>query len=329
MQRTIAGSTAHPRSALGSGRRLIVVSIGLGLFLAWGSAAAAPRKNAVLVVSGAEPRAFVSVDGIRVGRADANGSRRVESFGPGRRTVVVRQLGYRDFTKPVLLVAGGSVTVKPTRVKLTDAAELAFQKAEDLAADGKHAEAVPLFNEAITARNGEYAAARIGLARSLLARKNLDEAAEALAPLLTGKTPNREARTVSANVLRERGFYDEAAAEYRRAIAMAPDRSPEAHAGLAITLDERGDPTQAALEFKKAIAQNGDAEPLLYQLRGGVLEKLDRKREALADYERFLKLAPTSPLASAVASVVDRLKGEVGSTDTPTDEDDVNPYSAP
>jgi tetratricopeptide (TPR) repeat protein len=238
---------------------------------------------------------------------------------------MVRQVGFRDDTRVIALVAGRTATVRPAKVAIADKAELAFQRADDLAFSGKHADAIPLYSEALAQRNGRFPAAGIGLARSLMALKQLDEATDAISAVITATPGNAEAQTVSGNILRDRGLYEEAADAYRKAIRLGGGRMPEAHTGLAITLEEQGDLTGAAAEFKTAIAQNGDAEPLLYQLRGGVLERLARSKEALADYRRFLQLAPQHPLAAAVRSVVERLATETGSAQP--DDSDVNPYA--
>lgn len=302
------------------------IGIALLVLILAGAAAAAqpPRRAAVLVVTGAVPGAIVAIDGIRFGRTDANGTRRIETAGPGRHSVRIRQVGFRDDVQPAVLVAGATVKIRAKQVPATDKAELAFLNADNLAFDGKHTEAVALYKDAIAARNGKYVLAQIGLARSLLALKELDDAAEAVAAVIASDPANAEARTVSANILRERGFYDEAAAEYRKAIALSRTRVPEAHTGLAISLGDQGSLAPSAAEFTKAIAQNLDAEPLLYQLRGNVYERLQRPAQALADYMRFLALAPTHPLAPAVQSVVERLKAE---TNAPADDTDVNPYA--
>lgn len=276
-----------------------------------------PARKATLRIVGTVAGSFVSVDDVRLGRTDASGSRAFTSLPPGRHVVVVRQPGFADDRRTVVFASGGKSTVTPKRVKLTDEAERARQAAEFLAADGKHAEAVVEFRRAISLRPSGFREAEIGLVRSLLAVKDYDGSATAAEAVAGSNPKSLDAQTVLANVLRDRGLYDEAAEAYRRAIALSPQRSPEAHAGLAILLGERGDLAGAATEYKSAIAQNLDAEPILYQLYGSVLEKLERRTEAVAAYERFLELAPSSPLASAVRSVVEQLK----------QSDDVNPYA--
>src|SRR6185436_16381301 len=96
--------------------------------------------------------------------------------------------------------------------------------------------------------------------------------------------------------------------------------------GLGLTLAELGRNEEAATALRKGIAQNGDAEPLLYQLLGSELERLDRRKEAVAAYERFLALAPEHALAPAVRSIVERLQNDQ-TRGTAEDDADVNPYA--
>ena len=89
-------------------------------------------------------------------------------------------------------------------------------------------------------------------------------------------------------------------------------------------LGDRGKAAEAVDALRKGIAQNADAEPILYQLLGNALERVDEHEEAIAAYERFLELAPNHTLAPAVRSIIDQLREEQGAAETP---EDVNPYA--
>lgn len=308
---------------MGAVSRRAALAALLAVTIAAAAGAQGRRRAAVLEIVGANPKAAIVVDGVRVGRTGADGSRRIETLRPGRYTVVVRQTGFADHRQPVTLAAGRSISVTPKRVPVTDPVTLAFQRAEELALDGKHRDAAPLYREAIAAKGGRHTGAGIGLARSLLALKSTDEATAAIAAVIAAEPRSAEAHAVRANILRERGLAEDAVAEYREAVRLAAGRTPEAHTGLAILLDEGGQREQAVAEFRKAIEQNHDAEPILYQLLGSTLEELERPKEAVAAYEQFLALAPEHSLASAVRSVLERLKAAT----TDEDEGDVNPYA--
>ena len=99
-----------------------------------------------------------------------------------------------------------------------------------------------------------------------------------------------------------------ASPSYQRAIREARGFQPEAHTGLGLVLEERGDHEGAVNSFRSAIAQLSDTEPVLYEFLGRNLEKLERWKDAVAAYEKYLELAPTGSHASAINSIIDQLR---------------------
>lgn len=65
---------------------------------------------------------------------------------------------------------------------------------------------------------------------------------------------------------------------------------------------------EAAAEYRAAISQLSDSEPILYQLLGAVYERMEKYKEAVAAYEKYLQLAPQGNLAPAVRSIIDQLR---------------------
>jgi tetratricopeptide (TPR) repeat protein len=299
----------------------------IGLTITIASAVPAQARRAVTAkVIGAEPRAIVYVDDLRFGRTDPSGEFLVSLPSQGTHTVLVRQIGFADSTHSIAFTPSRQAAIRPKKVPLKDAAELIRQRGEDLLVDGKYKDAVPQFQAALEARKGDFPRAQIGLARAKFGLKQFEDVTSLMTQVLEPNPKDIEARTLLGMAYRERGFYEEAAAEYRKAIALAPGRTPEAHTGLAIALEELGDAAGAVEELERGIAQNLDAEPLLYQLLGAYCEKLERRAEAVAAYDRFLELAPAHSLAPAVRSILERLR--VG--DENVEEDgDVNPYAPP
>jgi Flp pilus assembly protein TadD len=309
-----------------NGRTLeAIAALGLSVAIAIG-AAAQSRRPVTAKVIGAEPNAMIFVDDIRFGRADATGTYVVSIPGPGPHTVLVRQLGFVDSTHPVVFSAARQVSIQPKKLPLKETADVQRQRGEYLLADGKFAEAISQFQAAIDAKKGDFPRAQVGLARALYGLKRFDDASNVTGQVLETNPKDIEARTVFASAYRDRGLYEEAVAEYRKAIALAPGKTPEAQTGLAVALDELGDHASAVEELLKGIAQNLDADPVLYHLLGAYYEKLDRRSDAIAAYNRFLELAPTHNLAPAVRSVLERFQ-----IDDPNQEDegDVNPYAPP
>ncbi len=93
-----------------------------------------------------------------------------------------------------------------------------------------------------------------------------------------------------------------------RAVREARGFQPEAHTGLGIIYEEEGKYEEAATAFRKAVAQLSDTEPVLYELLARNLEKLERWKEAVAAYEKYLELAPQGAHASAINSIIDQLR---------------------
>ena len=58
-------------------------------------------------------------------------------------------------------------------------------------------------------------------------------------------------------------------------------------------------------------AQDMDTEPILYYLLGSALEKRQRHKEAIDAYRNYLRLDPEGQYASAVESIIERLKEEI------------------
>ena len=78
--------------------------------------------------------------------------------------------------------------------------------------------------------------------------------------------------------------------------------------GLARLFEDRGQYEGAAAEYEIAIKQLADSEPVIYQLLGAVYEKLEKYKEALAAYEKYLQLAPNGSLAPAIRSIIDQVR---------------------
>src|SRR5215213_3616383 len=114
--------------------------------------------------------AVVWVDEVRRGAADAGGKLSLK-LTPGRHSLRVRAKGYAERTLALLPTQRGALPVVLTET--TDEAELFFQQAEEAREKGNNAEAVELYRQALGKR-ARYAAAHLGLARSLESQENFD-----------------------------------------------------------------------------------------------------------------------------------------------------------
>src|SRR5213080_4573554 len=175
--------------------------------------------------------------------------------------------------------------------------------------DAARQTSVDLYRRAMKAR-AAFPAAHVGLARVLL---DLNDTNGALAEIDAARRarPNYpEASAVEGRIYRETGQTDEAIGAFNRAIRESHGFQPEAHVGIGRVYEDKGEYQLATREFKIAIDQLSDTEPVIYEMLGAAYEKAGNKREAIAAYENYLRLAPNGSLAPAVRSILDQLKSE-------------------
>lgn len=257
-----------------------------------------------------EPNAIIWIDEIRRGTTDASGKLSIAKVTPGRHSVRVRAEGFKE-TTTVLLPGRRSLTVK--LVPTTEQAELLFQQAEtarEKARDDQAREkAAKLYREAIKLRPA-FPAAHVGLARVLLDLNQFKEAHSAIDAVRKTRPSYAEASTVEGRIYREEAFPDDAIRSFRRAIREAGGVQPEAYVGIAKVFEDKGQFAEATVEYRKALTQLSDSEPVIYQMLGAAYERVEKPKEAVAAYEKYLQLAPNGSYAAAVRSILDQLKRE-------------------
>ena len=276
--------------------------------LLFGAALAAQAQPAALTIT-TEPNAIVWIDEVRRGTTDASGKLVLSKLSPGRHTVRVRADNFKEATATLL---PGRRTLAVKLVGTSDPAVLMFQQAEtarDKARDDASREnAADLYREAL--KNGPNAAAHVGLARILLDQNKFKEAHAEIDAARRVKPVYAEASAVEGRIYREEAFDDEAISSFRRAIREARGFQPEAHVGLARVLEDKGDFAAAILELRKALGQLDDSEPVIYQMLGAAYEKVNKPKEAITAYEKYLELAPNGSYAAALRSILNQLKRE-------------------
>ena len=267
-----------------------------------------PAPAAALTIT-TEPNASVWVDEIRRGTADASGKLVVTPFSNKRHTLRVRAQGFKESSVAIL---PGRRTIAVKLLPTTDQAELLFQQAEtarEKARDDKDRQrAVDLYQQALKVK--PIAAAHVGLARLYLDMDQFDKAHDEIDAARKLKPVYPEASAVDGRIFREQAFNNEAIRSYRRAIREAGGNQPEAHVGLARVYEDNGAFDDAILELRTAIQQLSDSEPVIYQMLGAAYEKVQKPKEAVAAYEKYLQLAPNGSYATAIRSIIDQLKRE-------------------
>jgi tetratricopeptide (TPR) repeat protein len=292
---------------------LTIAALLLSLTLTWSVAQAQKRSSAQSAAKSitvkTEPKAVIWLDDVRRGVTNDEGRLAIAKVSAGRHTLRVRASGFREATLQLLPTRRGAIDVKLSRT--TDEAELLFQQAEEARESARDEDArkaaAELYRRALKLRP-RYAAAHLGLARTLLELNDYNSALEEINAARGVRPLYPEASAVEGRILRMAADTNAAIDSFRRAIREARGFQPEAHTGLALVLEEKGRYEEAAEEFRAAINQLSDTEPVIYQLLGAVYEKMEKYREAVEAYEKYLQLAPEGTLAPAVRSILDQLR---------------------
>lgn len=264
------------------------------------------RTGALKVITG-HPDSVVFVNNVRHGTTRENGEVDLPRVRAGSYPVRVRTVGYADWKGSTIIAAGGSRTLKVTQQQTADEPTLRYQKAEALRDKGRNKDAIEEYKQALALRS--FPEARIGMSRSLITLQEFQEAEKQIqAAIKAGGGALVEAQTVLANLRRHQGLGDESIVEYRKALRLARGNSFEAHIGLAIALNEQGNIDEAVKEYRIGIIQDMETEPILYYQLAEILENANRNKEAIEAYRNYLRLDPEGEYASAVESIIERLK---------------------
>ena len=257
-----------------------------------------------------EQNAVVWIDEIRRGMTDASGKLTLTKVSAGRHSVRVRANGFKE-TTAALLPGRRALAVK--LLPATDPAELKFQEAEaarEKARDDPSLQsAADLYREAIKLRPA-FPAAQVGLARVLMSLNEFKDAHAAIDAARRTRPAYAEASAVEGRIYREEAFDDDAIRSFRRSIREGGGVQPEAYVGMAKVWEDKGQFAEAIVEYKKALAQLSDSEPVIYQMLGAAYERVEKPKEAVTAYEKYLELAPNGSYAAAIRSILTQLKRE-------------------
>ena len=257
-----------------------------------------------------EPNAIVWVDEIRRGTTDASGKLTLNKVSAGRHSVRVRANGFKESVTP-LLAGRRALAVKLTTTN--DEGELKFQEAETAREkardDPSLQKAADLYREAIKLRPASPAA-HVGLARVLMDLNEFKQAHAEIEAARRTRPSYPEASAVEGRIYREEAFSDDAIRAFRRAIREGGGIQPEAYVGIARVLEDKGQFAEAIVEYKKALAQLSDSEPVIYQMLGAAYERIEKPKDAVTAYEKYLELAPNGSYAAAIRSILEQLKRE-------------------
>ena len=248
-----------------------------------------------------EPNALVWIDDVNYGKTDESGKLQLRTFPAGTHKIRVRADGFKETAQTLLASQKGEIKI--ALVKTTDAAELAFQQAEAMAAIDRE-KAVALYQKAVKLRP-RYAEAFLGLARVYAGLSDFDAALKAVQSARRARPGYAEASAVEGRIYKDEGDEEKAITAFKRAITEGKGVQPEAHTGLGLLYKEKAEGfgaegdfdsekeyyLLAAAELRKAVAQlAGSPDAVtIYQFLGGSYEKAKMYREAIKVYEEYIK----------------------------------------
>lgn len=283
------------------------------------SLTASAASRAITIIT--EPSASIWIDDILRGKSDESGKLTIRNAPAGVHRVRVRASGFREVTQNLTAAQRGDlkITLAPTN----DEAEIAFQQAESQTDKQK---AVEFYQKAISLRL-KYAEAYIGLARTLSRMSEIEDALKAVADARKARLNYAEASAVEGRIYSAEGDVAKAIAAYKRAIREGKGFQPESHTGLGLIYRDKAEDagssgdlenekinlTLAANELSIAVKQLSgapDAE-ILYQILGGVYEKMRDYKKAIVVYQEFLRVFPDSNESSAVESFIVQLEKQI------------------
>ena len=176
-------------------------------------------------------------------------------------------------------------------------------RANDLAAQGKTAEAVKEYNLAVEAKP-DYADAHYNLALALAKQGRMAEAILHYRATIKAQPDYALAHNNLANALSAQGKLDEAVLHYKLALQARPALA-EAHYNLANALAAQGKLDEAVLHYNLTLKARPDLAPA-YNNLANALARQGRLEEAVRSYRQALKLNPGYTQAARNLEIVSR-----------------------
>jgi len=183
----------------------------------------------------------------------------------------------------------------------------AFNSGLDALNARNYDEAIKQFLAAAAKRPKDYVIyARLGQTYS--EAKKYSEAAQAYQKAVELKPNDAGYYNSMAIALGAAGMIDESRAAFVKAAELDPTLGGLAYYNLGLTFIHSGNAKDAADSFRKSLSYDANNVNTYYQLGLSLLSNADTTAEALAQLEKYLKLAPTGEFANAAKQVIAAMK---------------------
>jgi Flp pilus assembly protein TadD/predicted aspartyl protease len=170
-----------------------------------------------------------------------------------------------------------------------EAKDKARNQAERALRDGEFEAAEKLFREILT-RDGTNIEARLGLSYTLLKQRNIQDAYDHAARVLSTEPLSSRAHSLLGSALLAGGDFRLSIEEFRTALSLK-DNEPLAVAGLAMVDFYEGRMTSSLIGMRRAVSLDSNEPDFVYGLAQAAA-RTERYKEAADAYERFLQIAP-------------------------------------
>ena len=184
----------------------------------------------------------------------------------------------------------------------------AYHSGLQLSAQGRHAEAIAQFEQALAAKPDDTGV--LFALGNTAHQLGLGSAAEQFYRRVLALEPARlEALVNLANLLRAAGQFDAAIALLQPALARTPE-SPELHLTLGSAFREKGEDESAIIHYRAALAARPGYAPALTNLADMLCDAGDRAT-ARTLYDAAIKSAPKNPQARLNRAILHLLNGDL------------------
>lgn len=259
-------------------------------------------------------------------RTDRLGKFRFQGLNPVQYHVIIRYPGYHEIEREVNLVmtsaeylqlalvpdksaSSSSAPLPPTKLVL-DArvpveARREFEKGDDALIAGKQEKGIQHLETAVSLYP-EFLEAYLKLGTTYMDLQQWDKAEQTLKRALEINPKTANALFALGEIYWRQKKYDEAEKSLRAGLAIE-GRSWQGHFTLGRLYLSRGDIAKAGRQIGLAIQLNPSfAEAHL--LAGNILLKANKREDALAEYQEYLRLAPRGEFAAQVRETVQKLQ---------------------